>query len=63
MFGTPVSEQDWRVVNAKGAAILALVAILPVAVLRLWHSSRARPWLLALSWMMAVGGIMHALVA
>lgn len=62
MFGTPVSEHDWRMVNAKGAVILAFVAILPIAVLRLWHRSRARPWLLILSWIMAVGGVMHALV-
>jgi hypothetical protein len=62
MFGTPVSEHDWRMVNAKGAVILALVAILPVAVLRLWQSSRARPWLLTLCWIVSVGGVMHALI-
>ena len=62
MFGSPVSEHDWRMVNAKGAVILALVAVLPVALLRLWGSSRARPWLLTISWIMAVGGIMHALI-
>lgn len=62
MFGTPVSDYDWRVVNAKGAVILGFVAVLPIAVLRLWHSSRAMPWLLILSWMICVGGVMHALV-
>ena len=62
MFGTPVSEHDWRIVNAKGAAILALIAILPIAVLRLWRRSRARPWLLTLCWIVSVGAVMHALV-
>lgn len=62
MFGTPVSEHDWRMVNARGAVILALVAMLPIALIRAWRSSRARRWLLILSWIMAVGGIMHALV-
>jgi hypothetical protein len=62
MFGTPVSEHDWRMVNGKGAVILALVAVLPIAMLRLWHTSRARPWLLTLCWIVSVGGVMHALV-
>ena len=62
MFGTPVSVHDWRVVNAKGAVILALVAMLPIVILRWWDSSRARPWLLTLSWIIAVGSIMHALI-
>lgn len=62
MFGTPVSENAWRMVNARGALILALVAIVPVAVLRLWRRARARPWLLTLSSILAVGGIMHALI-
>ncbi len=62
MFGTPVSEYDWRMVNAKGAVILALVAMLPLVILRWWNRTRARPWLLTLSWTMAVGGVMHALV-
>jgi hypothetical protein len=62
MFGTPVSEHDWRMVNAKGAVILAFVAVLPVAILPLWERPRARRWLLSLSWLMAVGGVVHALV-
>lgn len=62
MFGTPVSERDWRIVNAKGAAILACVAILPIAILRLWRNPRAKIWLLVVAWIMAVGGVMHALI-
>lgn len=62
MFGTPSSEHAWRVVNAKGAVILAIIAVLPVALIRLWNHPRASPWLLTLSVMMAVGGVVHALV-
>ena len=62
MFGTPVSVHEWRMINAKGAVILAVVAILPLAILQLWDNSRAKPWLLALCWIMTVGGVMHALI-
>ena len=33
MFGTPVSEAQWRGINLAGAALLLGVAVLPVAVL------------------------------
>jgi hypothetical protein len=62
MFGTPVSESAWRAVNAKGAAVLAFVAVLPVAILPLWARPRTRPWLLTLCGIMAAGGVTHALI-
>lgn len=62
MFGTPVSEAQWRGINLAGAALLLGVAVLPVAVLPLWRMPRARPILLGLCWLLAVGFLMHAVV-
>ena len=62
MFGVPKSESQWRAINLAGAAILLLVAALPVAILPLWKRSRVRPILLGLCWLLAVGFTMHALV-
>ena len=62
MFGTPVSEAQWRGINLAGAALLLGVAVLPVAVLPLWRMPRVRPILLGLCWLLAVGFTMHALV-
>jgi hypothetical protein len=62
MFGTPTSETDWRAINLAAAALLLVVALLPVAVLPLWQWPRARPVLLAVCWVLAVGFTMHGLV-
>lgn len=62
MFGTPVSMNQWRLINAVGAAIILVGAVLPVATLPLWRRRRARSVLLALCWVVAVGCVMHALV-
>jgi hypothetical protein len=42
--------------------VLAVVALLPVAILPLWERPRARPVLLGLCWVLAVGFGMHGLV-
>ena len=62
MFGTPVSTSQWRLINAVGAAIIFIGAVLPVATLPLWQRRRARLVLLGLCWVIAVGCVMHALV-
>jgi uncharacterized membrane protein len=64
MIGRPVSMAQFRLVNTIGAGILALAAIIPLFVLRrgLPVDRRARRWLLALCWLVAVGCCMHALV-
>jgi hypothetical protein len=62
MFGVPKSESQWRAINLAGAAILLLVAVLPVAILPLWKRPRVRPILLGLCWLLAVGFTMHALI-
>ena len=62
MFGTPVSMSQWRLINALGAAIILIGAVVPVATLPLWQRRRARAVLLALCWVVAVGCVMHALV-
>jgi hypothetical protein len=62
MFGTPVSMSQWRLINAVGAVIILIGAVLPVATLPLWQRRRARLVLLALCWVIGVGCVMHALV-
>jgi hypothetical protein len=62
MFGTPVSMGQWWLINAVGAAIILIGAVLPVATLPLWQRRQARLVLLALCWVIAVGCVMHALV-
>jgi hypothetical protein len=62
MFGTPVSMSQWRLINALGAAIKMIAAVLPVVTLPLWQRRQGRLVLLALCWVIAVGCVMHALV-
>jgi hypothetical protein len=62
MFGTFVSESQWRLINAAGAAILLGAAVAPIVLLPLWRWSPLRPALLALCWVVAVGCVMHAVV-
>ena len=62
MFGTPVSMSQWRLINAVGAVIILIGAVLPVAIIPLWQRRQARLVLLALCWVIAVGCVMHALV-
>ena len=62
MFGTPVSMSQWRLINAVGAAIILIAAVLPVPTIPLWQRRQARLVLLALCWVIAVGCVMHALV-
>ena len=62
MFGVPVSESDWRRINAIGAVIILIGAILPLVTLRGWRRPRARQVLLALCWIVVVGCVIHALV-
>lgn len=62
MFGTPTSMHQWRVINGAGAAIILLGAVLPIAIIPLWRRERARQFLLALCWVVAVGCVMHAMI-
>lgn len=62
MFGTPVSSAEWRAVNLAGAAVLLVIAVLPIAALPLWPRPRMRPVLLVLCWLLAVGLVAHALI-
>jgi hypothetical protein len=62
MFGVPLSESDWRRINAIGAVIVLVGAILPIVMLRGWRRPRVRKVLFTLCWLVAVGCVMHALV-
>ena len=62
MIGTPASESSWRATNLGAAAVLLLVALLPLAALPLWRREGWRRALLVVAWGLAVGGVMHALI-
>ncbi|MGW6497714.1 DUF3995 domain-containing protein [Nonomuraea angiospora] len=62
MFGTPVSHQQWLLINAAAAVILLIAAVVPVATLPLWRHQYGRRGLQALCWMVAVGCVMHATI-
>jgi len=42
MFGVPVSESDWRRINANGAIIILVGALLPIVMVRGWGRPRVR---------------------
>ena len=60
--GTLADPSQFRLINAAAVAILAIAAVLPIAMLPLWRRPRARPVLLAVCWLVAVGCTMHALI-
>ncbi|GAB3568312.1 hypothetical protein [Spelaeicoccus albus] len=59
MIGRPVSEGLFRRVNATGAAILLVAAVLPVVLSR---ATALRTTIPVVGWIGAVGCCMHALV-
>jgi hypothetical protein len=60
--GTPADPAQFRLINAAAVVILAIAAVLPITMLPLWQRPKARPVLLVLCWVVAVGCIMHALI-
>jgi len=62
MLGTPVSHADWIRINAVAGGLLFAAALLPFLFLHAWGHRRARPWLLAVSWIIAVACVTHALI-
>jgi hypothetical protein len=60
--GTLADPIQFRLINAAAVAILTIAALLPIAMLPLWRRQRARPVLLAVCWLVAVGCAMHALI-
>lgn len=62
MQGTPVSDEAWRQVNAIGALLILVFAILPLMLLPAWRQHRASSLLLALCWIVVVGCVSHALI-
>lgn len=59
MIGRPVSDAQFRAINAVGAGIILLAGILPLVAVRAGPLWRALP---ALGWTGAVACCMHALV-
>ncbi len=62
MFGTPVSQADWRLINGIAAVVLVIAAGVAAASPRIFADPRGRLVLLAVGWVITVGCVMHALV-
>ena len=59
MIGQPMSEAQFRAVNAAGAGIVLLGAVLPALLVRTATLRRAAP---VVAWIVGVGCCMHAFV-
>lgn len=59
MIGEPMSDAQFRVVNAVGAGIILIGALLPLALVRAASLRSAAP---VLAWIVGVGCCMHAFV-
>jgi len=62
MHGVPVSESQFRLINAVGAAIIFVGAVAPLVLMCAWSHLRLRPFLWAACWIVSVGCIMHATI-
>jgi hypothetical protein len=62
MPGTPMSGAEWRRINAIGAVILFLTAVLAANAVKVWAHPRGRLFLLAFCWIGTVGCVSHALI-
>lgn len=62
MPGVPVSLAQWRRINAIAGVVLFVAAALAAVLVNAWANRRARPLLLALCWIVAVGCVSHALI-
>lgn len=62
MLGTPVSLEQWTRINAVAGVLLFVAAALPIVMAGQWSRRGARPFLLALCWIIAVGCTSHALI-
>ncbi len=62
MFGTPVSDAEWRRINGSAAVVLVLAAGLAAVAPRLHAHHRTWAGLVAAGWIITVGCVMHALV-
>ncbi len=62
MFGVPVDDGTWRLVNASAVVPLLGAAVLPVVALRVWHRRTWRRVLLGVGWVIAVGCVMHGII-
>jgi len=62
LIGRMASPAGWRAINLGAAAVLLVLAVLPVAGLAAWHRPRPRTMLLALCWILASGLVMHGLI-
>jgi hypothetical protein len=63
ILGIPVSYAQWIRINAIAAGMLLVAAAAPLALLAGWQRRGARPFLLAIAWLVSVGCVSHATIA
>ncbi|HLS47893.1 MAG TPA: hypothetical protein VK012_05195, partial [Gemmatimonadales bacterium] len=62
MPGTPVSHDQWIRINAIAGGLLLAAALVPLLLTPVLTDRRARPVLLVICWVVAVGCASHALI-
>jgi hypothetical protein len=62
LFGTIAEPSVFRRVNALGAAVIFILAFLPLVVLKLWNSEKWHRFALAVCWLIAVAACAHAFI-
>ncbi len=62
MFGVPESQAQWAFLNGFAAVSLLVASAVPIVALPLWNRRVARPVLLTLFTVAAVGLVMHGLI-
>ena len=62
MIGVPASSTQWLLINRVAAVAIIVASLVPLVAIPLWDVPAARPVLLVLFSIAAVGLVMHALI-
>lgn len=62
ILGVPLSQEEWRRINAVAGVLLGVAALLPLVLMRGWRTRGGRLLLLVLCGIVTVGCVSHALI-